>query len=197
MAATRRAKRVTGTTQNCHPTVTMRRYGLSRVPQRRPDEFRTGAGQMKQIHALDGGRRRRDGRCDGLRRRARPDPDRRFVDGVPLHDRCGREARPGRPSSRRRSSNSTGTGGGIKLFCGGVGETTPDFANASRADQGRRARDLQGHRRHPGRDQDRLRRHRARQFQGRRGRRPDEGADLQGAGQERGRRRQGRCRIPM
>ena len=28
---------------------------------------------------------------------------------------------------------STGTGGGIKLFCSGVGENTPDFANASRA----------------------------------------------------------------
>jgi phosphate transport system substrate-binding protein len=28
---------------------------------------------------------------------------------------------------------STGTGGGIKLFCAGVGENTPDFANASRA----------------------------------------------------------------
>lgn len=28
---------------------------------------------------------------------------------------------------------STGTGGGIKLFCEGVGENTPDFANASRA----------------------------------------------------------------
>jgi phosphate transport system substrate-binding protein len=28
---------------------------------------------------------------------------------------------------------STGTGGGIKLFCSGVGEGTPDFANASRA----------------------------------------------------------------
>ena len=28
---------------------------------------------------------------------------------------------------------STGTGGGMKLFCGGVGETTPDFTNASRA----------------------------------------------------------------
>jgi len=28
---------------------------------------------------------------------------------------------------------STGTGGGIKLFCGGVGENTPDFSNASRA----------------------------------------------------------------
>ncbi len=28
---------------------------------------------------------------------------------------------------------STGTGGGIKLFCAGVGEDTPDFANASRA----------------------------------------------------------------
>ena len=27
---------------------------------------------------------------------------------------------------------STGTGGGIKLFCAGVGEGTPDFANASR-----------------------------------------------------------------
>jgi phosphate transport system substrate-binding protein len=27
---------------------------------------------------------------------------------------------------------STGTGGGIKLFCAGVGEDTPDFANASR-----------------------------------------------------------------
>ncbi|HET9538480.1 MAG TPA: PstS family phosphate ABC transporter substrate-binding protein [Mesorhizobium sp.] len=28
---------------------------------------------------------------------------------------------------------STGTGGGIKLFCAGVGEGSPDFANASRA----------------------------------------------------------------
>ena len=28
---------------------------------------------------------------------------------------------------------STGTGGGMKLFCGGVGENTPDFTNASRA----------------------------------------------------------------
>src|SRR5215218_7935679 len=28
---------------------------------------------------------------------------------------------------------STGTGGGIKLFCEGVGEATPDIANASRA----------------------------------------------------------------
>jgi phosphate transport system substrate-binding protein len=28
---------------------------------------------------------------------------------------------------------STGTGGGIKLFCAGVGETSPDFTNASRA----------------------------------------------------------------
>ena len=27
---------------------------------------------------------------------------------------------------------STGTGGGFKLFCGGVGEDTPDIANASR-----------------------------------------------------------------
>ena len=27
---------------------------------------------------------------------------------------------------------STGTGGGIKLFCEGVGENTPDIANASR-----------------------------------------------------------------
>ena len=28
---------------------------------------------------------------------------------------------------------STGTGGGMKLFCAGVGETHPDFTNASRA----------------------------------------------------------------
>ena len=28
---------------------------------------------------------------------------------------------------------STGTGGGMKLFCGGVGENAPDFTNASRA----------------------------------------------------------------
>jgi phosphate transport system substrate-binding protein len=28
---------------------------------------------------------------------------------------------------------STGTGGGMKLFCAGVGEATPDFTNASRA----------------------------------------------------------------
>ena len=34
--------------------------------------------------------------ADGLRRRARPDPDRGFVHGVPVHDRCRREARPGR-----------------------------------------------------------------------------------------------------
>src|SRR5262245_9034253 len=27
---------------------------------------------------------------------------------------------------------STGTGGGLKLFCAGVGEATPDIANASR-----------------------------------------------------------------
>ena len=27
---------------------------------------------------------------------------------------------------------STGTGGGVKLFCAGVGEDTPDFVNASR-----------------------------------------------------------------
>jgi phosphate transport system substrate-binding protein len=27
---------------------------------------------------------------------------------------------------------STGTGGGMKLFCSGVGEDTPDFTNASR-----------------------------------------------------------------
>ena len=27
---------------------------------------------------------------------------------------------------------STGTGGGIKLFCSGVGEATPDIANTSR-----------------------------------------------------------------
>ena len=27
---------------------------------------------------------------------------------------------------------STGTGGGLKLFCSGVGEATPDIANASR-----------------------------------------------------------------
>ena len=87
---------------------------------------------------------------------------------------------------------STGTGGGMKLFCGGVGENTPDFTNASRAIKDSELEDLQGQRRHPGRDQDRLRRHRARQLQGRRGRRPDQGADLQGARQERRRRRQGR-----
>ena len=61
---------------------------------------------------------------------------------------------------------STGTGGGMKLFCAGVGESTPDITNASRrikkteleacAEERRRA----GHR-----GQDRLRRHRARQQQ--------------------------------
>ena len=61
---------------------------------------------------------------------------------------------------------STGTGGGIKLFCAGVGEATPDITNASRAikkseveacAKRRRDRDHRG--------QDRLRRHRARQQQ--------------------------------
>ena len=39
---------------------------------------------------------------------------------------------------------STGTGGGIKLFCAGVGVDHPDVANASRRDQGQRDRHLQG-----------------------------------------------------
>ena len=59
---------------------------------------------------------------------------------------------------------STGTGGGMKLFCAGVGDSHPDVTNASRAHEEERIRGLpeerrQGHRR----DQDRLRRphHRA------------------------------------
>ena len=62
---------------------------------------------------------------------------------------------------------STGTGGGMKLFCGGVGEEHPDFTNASRRikeselEACAKAGVDRDHR-----DQDRLRRHRAGQQQG-------------------------------
>ena len=52
---------------------------------------------------------------------------------------------------------STGTGGGIKLFCAGVGEDTPDIANASRQIKKSRVRSLrQGRRERDHRGQDRL-----------------------------------------
>ena len=38
----------------------------------------------------------------------------------------------GKTSGKTPVVESTGTGGGLKLFCAGVGEDTPDFANASR-----------------------------------------------------------------
>ncbi|NJM29251.1 MAG: PstS family phosphate ABC transporter substrate-binding protein [Rhizobiales bacterium] len=38
----------------------------------------------------------------------------------------------GKASGKTPVVESTGTGGGIKLFCAGVGEDTPDFVNASR-----------------------------------------------------------------
>ena len=39
----------------------------------------------------------------------------------------------GKVSGKTPVVESTGTGGGFKLFCAGVGEDTPDFTNASRA----------------------------------------------------------------
>jgi phosphate transport system substrate-binding protein len=38
----------------------------------------------------------------------------------------------GKASGKTPIVESTGTGGGLKLFCSGVGEDTPDFTNASR-----------------------------------------------------------------
>ena len=51
---------------------------------------------------------------------------------------------------------STGTGGGIKLFCEGVGENTPDIANASRRIKDSELEACTGGRRDPGRGEDRL-----------------------------------------
>ena len=89
---------------------------------------------------------------------------------------------------------STGTGGGFKLFCGGVGEDTPDITNASRRDQEGRARGLRQGRRDRGhRGQDRLRRHRAGQQQAAPAVRALREGDLAGAGQGgAGRRQAGR-----
>jgi phosphate transport system substrate-binding protein len=39
----------------------------------------------------------------------------------------------GKASGKTPVVESTGTGGGFKLFCAGAGEDTPDFTNASRA----------------------------------------------------------------
>ena len=64
---------------------------------------------------------------------------------------------------------STGTGGGFKLFCGGVGVQHPDIVECLAGDQGLRVRDLPEKRREGDRrGQDRLRRHRSGQFQERR-----------------------------
>ena len=65
---------------------------------------------------------------------------------------------------------STGTGGGMKLFCAGVGEATPDFTNASRRIKKSEYEELRQERRYRyRRDQGRLRRPDARQFEGRSG----------------------------
>ena len=59
---------------------------------------------------------------------------------------------------------STGTGGGIKLFCAGVGGAHPDIANASRRIKASEVEECAAERRQGDhRGQDRLRRHRARQ----------------------------------
>ena len=88
---------------------------------------------------------------------------------------------------------STGTGGGMKLFCGGVGETTPDFTNASRAIKDAELETCKANGVTPveikvGFDGIVLANSKAGAVVG-----SDEGADLQGSRQERGRRRQGRC----
>ena len=57
---------------------------------------------------------------------------------------------------------STGTGGGFKLFCGGVGRPAPGHHQRLAGDQGLRVRELRQERRHRDRrGQDRLRRDRA------------------------------------
>ena len=65
---------------------------------------------------------------------------------------------------------STGTGGGIKLFCAGVGVEHPDIANASRRIKPTEFDRLRQERRDGDRrGQDRLRRHRDREREERRG----------------------------
>ena len=61
--------------------------------------------------------------------------DRRLVDRLSVHH--GR--RRGIPARQCRALSviveSTGTGAGMKLFCGGVGSNFPDIVNASRPDE--------------------------------------------------------------
>ena len=91
-------KRLTGSTQNCHPTVTFALYGLSRaLDKRRRDQYPNRSRPYETNSPRVVGCGRRAGRVGRRRRRPRPDPDRRFVHRVPLHHRGGREARPGRP----------------------------------------------------------------------------------------------------
>jgi hypothetical protein len=58
-------------------------------------------------------------------RLARPDPHRRLVDRVPVHPGGGRRVRQRRPASPSPVVESTGTGGGMKIFCQGIGPTMP------------------------------------------------------------------------
>jgi phosphate transport system substrate-binding protein len=70
----------------------------------------------------------------------------------------------GKPGGKFKTPKveSTGTGGGIKLFCNGVGVQHPDISNASRAHEGQRSGDLREERRdRHHRGEGRLRRHRA------------------------------------
>ena len=57
---------------------------------------------------------------------------RRLLDGLSFRDRGGRAVRSQRLASRRPRSSRPARGGGLKLFCGGVGVAYPDIANASR-----------------------------------------------------------------
>ena len=61
----------------------------------------------------------------------RPDPHRRLVHRLSFHHCSCRRVRQ---IFRHKTPvvESTGTGGGMKLFCAGVGEAHPDFTNASR-----------------------------------------------------------------
>ena len=76
-------------------------------------------------------RRRRShrGRC---RTGTRPDQHRWILDRVPLRGPWSRRASAGVPTSRPPRLKSTGSGGGMKLFCAGLGTDHPDITNASR-----------------------------------------------------------------
>ena len=65
------------------------------------------------------------------RRGARPDPHRRLVDRLSLRHRRRRAVRQ-QTNFKTPIIESTGSGGGLKLFCAGVGVEHPDITNASR-----------------------------------------------------------------